>query len=362
MFRPTGTYATEHPVGTGPFMFEEWTVGERLVMKRNPDYWGEVEGNIETLIFTPIANNADRLAALQAGDIQGYDLVEPQDFETISGDENLQLIERPAFNVAYIGFAQEKQTLDAEGNVTDVAPNTPVDDIEVRKAIAHAIDRQEVVDAFYAGQGEVAKEFMPPELWGYADDVTEYEYDPEKAKQILEDAGYELPVKLTFGFPTDVSRPYMPDPQANYEAFKADLEECCFTVETVSAPWSPDYLSAAQTGQYPAYLLGWTGDFGDPDNFVGTFFQSPDPQWGFNNKEIHDLLDQAERATEEAERATDQAERESLYQEANLKIMEFLPGIPYAHTKPALAFTANVTGYEPSPVTLESFARVTVEE
>ena len=342
VFRPSGTFGTEHPVGTGPFMFESWTRGDRLTLTRNPDYWNaeQATGNIGTLIFRPIPDNAARLQALQSGEIQGYDLVEPTDFPTIEGDANLQLLPRPAFNVAYVGFNQKQK---------------PFDDIAVRKAFAHAVDREAIVEGFYGGQGEVAHEFMPPELFGYADDVTKYEFDPEKAKQILTDAGHKLPVPITFAFPTDVSRPYMPNPQRNYEAMKADLEKCCFKVNTKSAVWSPDYLDNVDNGRYGAYLLGWTGDFADPDNFIGTFFQSEQKAWGFNNKEIFDALD-------EAEQETDAEARTGMYEEANRLIMDFLPGLPYAHTKPALAFTAQVEGYKPSPVTLEPFSIVTVNE
>ena len=339
IFAPTGTYATEHPTGTGPFKFDSWTRGEALTMTRNDDYWGDIEGNIGTLIFRPIADGAARLQALQTGEIQGYDLVDPQDYETIEGDSNMQLLNRPAFNVGYVGMNQAVK---------------PLDDIEVRKAIAHAINREEIVTGFYAGQGEVAKEFMPPELVGYSDEVTEYEYDPDLAKQTLEDAGYTLPVSIDFAYPTDVSRPYMPDPQANYEAMVADLEECCFKVEKKSATWSPDYLDNVDNGRYGLYLLGWTGDYGDADNFIGTFFQTPQPAWGFENQEIFDALDAAEVET-------DSAAREQLYVEANNLIMDFLPGLPYVHTEPGLAFTANVTGYTPSPVSLEPFSLVTVE-
>lgn len=338
LFQPTGTYGTEHPTGTGPFKFVEWTRGDRLVMERNEDYWGDFEGNIDELIFVPIADGAARLQALQTGEIQGYDLVDPQDYETISGDENLQLINRPAFNVGYIGFNQAIE---------------PFEDQAVRQAFAHAINRQEIVDAFYAGQGEVAKEFMPPELEGYADDVTEYEYDPDKAKQLLEDAGYTLPVPIDFAYPTDVSRPYMPDPQANYEAMVSDLEECCFKVETKSAVWSPDYLGNVDTGKYGAYLLGWTGDYGDADNFIGTFFQTEQPAWGFQNDEIFGCLNEAESEIDPDTRIT-------MYQECNRLIMDFLPGVPYVHTEPGLAFTANVEGYVASPVSLEPFSLVTV--
>jgi peptide/nickel transport system substrate-binding protein len=339
IFHPTGTYATEHPTGTGPFKFVEWTPGSRLVMERNQDYWGEAEGNIGELIFQPIVDPAARLQALQNGEIQGFDLVDPQDYETIQGDENLELLNRPAFNVGYVGFNQAVK---------------PLDDHAVREAIAHAIDRQEVVDGFYAGQGEVAHEFMPPEVFGYSENVTQYEYDPELSKQLLTDAGYELPIKIDFAYPTDVERPYMPDPQANFEAMVRDLEDCCFEIEEKSAIWSPDYLDNADNGRYGLYLLGWTGDFADPDNFIGTFFQTPQPAWGFENEEIFNKLD-------EAEQETDENTRIQLYQEANELIMDFLPGLPYVHTKPGLAFAATVSGYKPSPVSLEPFSIVTVE-
>jgi peptide/nickel transport system substrate-binding protein len=342
IFHPTGTYGTEHPTGTGPFKFESWTREDRLVLVRNDDYWGD-KAKLDKVIFRPIADNAARLQALQTGEIDGYDLVEPQDVPTIEGDDQFQILDRPAFNVAYVGF-----------NIA----TPPLDDIEVRKAIAYGLDRQAVVDNFYGGRGVVAKEFMPPELPGYADDVTEYPYDPEKAKQILTDAGYDLPVEIEFWYPTDVTRPYMPDPKRNFEAFQASLEKSGFKIVPKSAPWDPDYLGLNSEGKQPLNLIGWTGDYGDPDNFIGTFFQSDNPQFGLDKskelKPVQDLLDQAEAET-------DQAKRDSLYEEANRQIMELLPGVPYAHTKPAIAFKATVKGYVPSPVDNQSFATVSIE-
>jgi peptide/nickel transport system substrate-binding protein len=337
-FRPTGTFGTEHPIGTGPFKFESWTRGDRLVMVRNDDYWGD-KAKIERLIFRPISDNAARLQALQNGEIQGYDLVEPQDVPTIEGDDSLQILDRPAFNVGYVGINQATK---------------PLDQLEVRQAIAHGLNRQEVVDNFYAGRGEVAKNFMPPELFGYADDVTEYEFDADKAKELLQQAGVQTPLTLTFCYPTDVSRPYMPDPKRNFEAFAASLNQAGFKITPKAAPWSPDYLGMVDEGKCPLYLLGWTGDYADPDNFLGTFFQTPQKAWGFDNKEIFSKLD-------EAETETDEDARTGLYQEANRLLADFVPGVPYVHTKPALAFNACVEGYEPSPVSLEPFAVVSLE-
>jgi peptide/nickel transport system substrate-binding protein len=342
VFQPSGTFGTEHPIGTGPFQFESWIRGEALTLTRYEDYWGE-PAILDELIIQPIPDNAARLQALQTGEIQGYDLVEPQDIETIEADENLQVLNRPAFNVAYVGINQSKP---------------PMDDIEVRKAIAYGLDRQGVVDSFYAGRGVVATQFMPPEVNGYADDVTEYTYDPEMARQILTDAGYELPVEISFAYPSDVSRPYMPDPKRNFEALAASLNESGFRVKPQTAPWSPAYLGNVDEGNYQLYLLGWTGDYGDADNFIGTFFQTPQAAWGTTdhpNQEVIDLLNQGEEET-------DEAAREGIYQDANRAIMDWLPGVPYAHSEPALAFAANVQGYVPSPTTNESFATVSIEE
>ena len=145
----------------------------------------------------------------------------------------------------------------------------------------------------------------------------------------------------------------MPDPTANFEAFKADLEAVGFTVIPKTAPWRSGYLDDVDAGNAEMYLLGWTGDYGDPDNFVGTFFRTPQPAWGFDNQEIFDALTAARDTA-------DLAERTKLYEAANQLIMEFLPGVPYVHTQPALAFASNVQGYIPSPVSLESFALVSL--
>jgi peptide/nickel transport system substrate-binding protein len=339
-FRPTGTFGTEHPIGTGPYQFESWTREDRLVLRRYDDYWGE-KAKLEEVIIRPIADNAARLQALQNDEIQGYDLVEPQDVPTIEGDDALKIVERPAFNVAYVTINHAME---------------PMDNPLVRQAVAHGLDRESVVKNFYGGRAVVAKEFMPPEVVGYAEDVKEYPYDPEKAKQLLRQAGLTLPVKIDFWYPSDVSRPYMPDPKRNFEGFRRSLEQSGFEVTPHTAPWDPDYLGRLDEGNAGHLnLIGWTGDFADADNFIGVFFQSFSPQWGFRNQEIFNILDRAEAEP-------DPEERERLYQEANRMIMEFLPGVPYAHSEPALGFRADVQGYVPSPTTNEEFASVSFGE
>ena len=293
---------------------------------------------LRRVIFRAIPDNAARLQALQTGEIQGYDLVEPQDIPTIKRNSKLKVLDRPAFNVAYVTINQAVK---------------PFDNPLVRQAVAYGLDRAGVVKAFYSGRGEVANEFMPPQVLGYAKDVKKYPYNPARAKQLLQQAGLTLPVEVEFWYPTDVSRPYMPDPAKNFQVFAASLNKSGFKVIPKSAPWRPDYVGRVQAGTAGALnLIGWTGDYGDPDNFIGSFFRTKQGQWGFNNPA--DLQPARTRRSTE----TNAAKRKAMYQQANRLIMNFLPGVPYAHTKPALGFQTNVVGYKPSPVTLESFATV----
>src|SRR5919109_815784 len=263
-FYPTGTYAFSHPTGTGPFKFKQWVVGQKVELVRNNRYWGK-KPKIGRVIIQPISNNTARVQALQKGDINGADLIQPQDVPTIKKSNNLKLLNRPSFNVAY---------------VTINSSHAPFNKLAVRQAVAYGLDRASVVKSFYAGRAIVANEFMPPNLFGWSSKVPKYPYSPSKAKQLLQKAGLKLPVSVEFWYPTNVSRPYMPNPKLNFEAFSASLEKSGFKVTAKSAPWRPDYVKHVNDGTAgDLSLIGWTGDFGDPDNFVGTFFQTYSPQF-----------------------------------------------------------------------------------
>ena len=336
VFHPTGTFGTKNPIGTGPYMLKSWKVGDKLEIDANPSYWGP-KAKLKRIIFRAIADNAARLQALQTGEIQGYDLVAPQDIATVKGNSKLKTIDRPAFNVGYVGMNQ-------------AIP--PMNNILVRQAVAYGLDRKSVVDAFYAGRGQTTDQFLPPLVVGYATkDVPQYPFNPTKSIALLKQAGLTPPVKIDFWYPTSVSRPYMPDPSRNFQAFSASLSKAGFQVVPHSAPWRPDYLGNVQSGKAQVFLLGWTGDFGDPANFLNVHFGSKTDQFGFDNPKLFDLLTRADSETNIAKRT-------ALYQQASIDVMKFLPVVPYVHSKPALAFQKNVQGYVASPVSLESFATV----
>jgi peptide/nickel transport system substrate-binding protein len=344
-------YGLGHPTGTGPFKFEEWDRGNgEVTLVRNEDYWGE-PALLDEIIFRTIPDGNARRQALEAGEIDGYDLVAPADYGTLE-DAGAQLLVRDPFNILYLGING--------GNVPGTTPNPALQKPEVRQAIAHAIDRETIANSLLPEGAEVATNFMPPTVDGWADDVTTYDYDPERARELLAQAG-EQNLTLRFFYPTDVSRPYLPDPAAMFQVISEDLQEVGITIEATALPWSPDYLQAAQAGQADIHLLGWTGDYNDAYNFIGTFFAeraNGQAKQEFGAFEAPDVFAKLAEADAEPDADT----RTELYEEANRLIMEYLPAVPISHSPPALVVAENVQGLVPSPLTDEDFATVSISE
>jgi peptide/nickel transport system substrate-binding protein len=344
-------YALEHPTGTGPFKFDSWDRGNgEVTIVRNDDYWGE-PAKLDKIIFRTISDGNTRRQELEAGSIDGFDFVAPADYKTLE-DAGFQVLVRDPFNVLYLGFNG--------GGVAGTTPNPALKDPRVRQAIAHAIDRQTIVDSLLPDGAEPATQFMPPTVDGWADDVTTYDYDPELSKQLLAEAG-ATGTTLRFFYPTDVSRPYLPDPAAMFQVINQNLLDAGFTVEATALPWNPDYLNAVQAGGADIHLLGWTGDYNDAYNFIGTFFAAKadglaKAEFGaFSAPDIFSAL-------AEADSEPDPANRTEMYQEANRLIMDYLPGVPISHSPPALVVADNVQGLEPSPLTAEVFSTVSLSD
>ncbi|MET9443131.1 ABC transporter substrate-binding protein [Streptomyces sp. NPDC006610] len=321
--------------GTGPYRITKWNKGNKEVSLEAFDgYWGE-KAKVKNLVIRTIDTEDGRRQALQAGDIDGYDLVAPADVKTLEG-EGFQVPTRGVFNLFYVGMTQEK--------------NPALKKKEVRQAIAHALDRENLVKTQLPEGGKVATQFMPDTVAGYSENVTQYPYDTAKAKQLLKSAG-ESGLKIEFCYPTEVTRPYMPSPQDLFELMKADLEKAGITVTPKPMKWAPDYLDATEAGSCALHMLGWTGDFNDGYNFIGTWFAEYDKQWGFKNKELFDAVNAGSKIA-------DTAGRTAAYQKANEVIMDYLPGVPVSSSPPAIAFAKNVNPPKVSPLTQENFAEI----
>ncbi|MBA3310190.1 MAG: ABC transporter substrate-binding protein [Nocardioidaceae bacterium] len=334
----TSPYAQQHPTGTGPYQFESWNRGKEVRLTAFDDYRGE-PARTPNMVIQTIADSGAKRDALINGEIDGYDLVAPADIAPLE-EAGIKLIDRPTFNILYLGMNQKAE---------------PLDDPLVRQAIAHAIDKEAVVDQTLPPGSLVAKEFVPPIINGYSEDVTEYEYDPEKAKDLLKQAGAE-DLTLEFNYPVDISRPYMPSPEETFNVIRTQLEDVGITVKPVADQWTPDYLELIQGSEdHGIHLLGWTGDYNDTDNFLGVFFGRASAEWGFENQELFDAIS-------EARQIPTVEEQQPKYEAINEQVMEYLPGVPISHPVSSLAFGPGVEGFYPSPVSGETYATVVVTE
>ncbi|MEK4230750.1 ABC transporter substrate-binding protein [Solibacillus sp. FSL H8-0538] len=339
-FEAAGDKFGDNPVGTGPFKFVDWKRNDSITIEKFDGYWQAGLPKLDKVIFRSIPDNSARLNALTANEIDLADGINPSDGATIEGNSALQLIERPSMNIGYLGL-------------TNTRP--PFDNVLVRQAVNYAIDQQAIVDAFFEGRAQVAKNPMPPSISGYNDDIEGYAYDPEKAKALLAEAGYDGKEIELWAMP--VPRPYMPDGAKVAEVIQKNLADVGIPSEIVTFEWAT-YLEKAKNGEADAFMLGWTGDNGDADNFIYTLLDKDNIGSNnyayYSNDEVHDLLIAAQSEVDENKRI-------DLYKQAQVIIHEDAPWVPLAHSTPLLAAKAGVKGFLPHPTGSDKLDNVSIE-
>lgn len=333
----------KNPVGTGPFVFEEWIPDDSITVSKNEDYFGEV-AKVDQVVFRVIPDNGARFMELQAGSIDLMNGLNPQDIQTAESDEDLQIIRRPSMNVAYMALNTDK-----EG---------PMSEKLVRQAINLAIDKEQLI-TLYEGIGKAAVNPIPPSLWGYNDEIKDYDYDVDEAKKLLAEAGYADGFDITlytFANPRD----YMPQPKVTAQAIQEMLKEVNINVEIVENDWD-SHLTATENAEHDMAFLGWTGDNGDPDNFFYVLLDKDNTKVGsagnvafYKSDAVHDLF-------KDAQMEMDQDKRTEYYMEAQEIIHDDAPWVPIAHTTPPLAGKKGITDYLPHPTGSEPFNLVEIE-
>lgn len=317
---PAGT-----AVGTGPFKFVEWIPDDRIVVERNEEWWGEGP-KLDRIIWRSIPDNSARFAELQAGTIHQADLAQT-DLPMAAEDPNLTLYMLPSLSTGYIAFQQCIE---------------PFEKLEVRQAIAHAVNWAALIPAFYGEYGELAGSFQPPAILGSNPNIHPFEYNPDKAKELLAAAG------LPDGFETDfwyipVVRGYFPDSKAIGEAIAADLAKVGIKVNLTTEDWGA-YLEDRNVGKFPMWMLGWGSDNGDPDNYIGYHFAhtpgEPRAEDCLNDEKLANLLIQGREVA-------DPDQREKIYQEAEQIVHDNVYRIPVVWATTPVVFRNNVKGYEP---------------
>ncbi|MDH4991916.1 ABC transporter substrate-binding protein [Aquamicrobium lusatiense] len=317
------------PLGTGPYSFVAYQQDAVIRYKANPDYWGGKQ-KIDDLVFAITTDASVRYQKLKAGECHLMPFPNAADVEAMKADPNLKVVEQEGLNIAYLAY-----------NTTQA----PFDKVEVRKALNMAINKKAIVDAVFQGAATEAKNPIPPTMWSYNDNIKDDAYDPEAAKKMLEEAGVKDLSMKVWAMP--VSRPYMLNARRAAELMQSDFAKIGVKVEIVSYEWA-EYLDRSKAKDRDgAVILGWTGDNGDPDNFLHTLLGC-DAVGGNNraqwcNEEFNDLVVKA-KAT------TDQNERVKLYEQAQEVFKREAPWATLDHSLSVVPMRKEVEGFHQSPL------------
>jgi dipeptide transport system substrate-binding protein len=331
----------QNPSGTGPFILVDYQKDAVIRYNANTNYW-EGKPKIDKLVFAITTDASVRYAKLLAGECQIMPYPNPADIKAMQANAALTVMEQQGLNVGYLAFNTEKP---------------PFDNKLVRQALNYAVNKQAILDAVFQGAGEAAKNPIPPTIWSYNDDVKDYPYDPAKAKELLAQAGFPS------GFETDiwampVQRPYNPNAQRMAELIQADWAAVGVTAKIVSFEWG-EYLDRSKKGEHQTVLLGWTGDNGDPDNFLNQLLGCDAAKSGGNrarwcDKSFNDLIVQAKRTA-------DIAQRTDLYKKAQVVFKEEAPWVTIAHSVVFMPMRKEVTGFIMDPLGTHQFYTVDLQ-
>ncbi|NVK32273.1 MAG: ABC transporter substrate-binding protein [Gammaproteobacteria bacterium] len=313
------------PIGTGPFQFVGYQKDAVIRYQAHAGYWGGKQP-LDNLVFAITTDNAVRTQKLLAGECHVAPYPNPADLDMLKAADNINVMEQEGLNVGYLAYNTQVE---------------PFDNPMVRKALNHAINKQAIIDAVFEGQGKIAKNPIPPTMWSYDESTVDDAYDPEKAKAMLAEASVsDLSMKV---WAMPVARPYNPNARRMAELIQADFAAVGVNTEVVSYEWG-EYLSLSkETNRDGAVLLGWTGDNGDPDNFLAVLLGcagvggSNRAQWC--NQEFDDLVNQAKQVS-------DQAERTALYKKAQAVFKREAPWATIAHSVVFMPMNKNVVGYK----------------
>lgn len=331
----------QKPIGTGPFVFNRYQKDSQIRFKGNQDYWAPGEVKVDNLIFSINTDASVRMQKLRAGECQITLFPRPADLDALKKDPKLDMPEQAGFNVGYIAY-----------NVL----HQPLDKLEVRQALDMAVNKQAILDAIYQNAGQLAVNGMPPTQWSYNDSIKDAGYNPEKAKELLKAAGIKEGTEITL-WAMPVQRPYNPNAKLMAEMLQSDWAKVGIKAKIVTYEWG-EYLKRSKAGEHDAMLIGWSGDNGDPDNWLGTLYGCDAVDGNNFSKWCHAEYDKLVKA---AKRVTDTAERTQLYMQAQVLLKREVPITPIAHSTVYQPMSKKVKDFKISPFALNSFYGVSVE-
>jgi len=319
----------QQPIGTGPFIFRSYQKDATIRYDGNPDYWQPGGVKVSKLIFSITPDASVRLQKLKQNECQVMAYPNPADIPAIKADSDLALPSQVGFNEGYIAYNMDHK---------------PLDNVDVRHALDMAINKPAIIQSVYQGAGQPAVNPMPPTQWSYDTKIKAEPYDPAKAKALLAKAGYPNGFEITL-WAMPVQRPYNPNARLMAEMIQADWAKIGVKANITTYEWG-EYIKRGHAGDHDAMLIGWTGDNGDPDNWLGVLLGC-DAVKGSNYskfcyKPFEDLI-QAARQT------TDVAKRTQLYTQAQEIFQQQLPFSPIAHSTVYQPIRKEVTDFKIDP-------------
>ncbi|HEX7004873.1 MAG TPA: ABC transporter substrate-binding protein [Trueperaceae bacterium] len=333
-----------HPVGPGPYKFVEWVPGQRLVLEAFDEYWAGAPA-IETVEFRVILDEASRIAALEAGEIDAIHAFSPLEAQRLSENPDIVVINPPSAGFIRLNMNTQKP---------------PFDDVRVRQAIAYGLDREALAEGIFLGTAPVAHSLVPAGTFGYTGEYDVYEHNPEKARQLLEEAGVpNLSFTLSYG-----SGRYLLDSEV-VTIVQAQLAEIGVNVEIQAMEWAQFSQFIRQPpaeAQSQMSLTWWRSVNGDPDSAIGVFTEAEMPPGG--NNPTYYVSEEFERLYAAQQVEPDPEARRQLLEDLQRVLMEELPAIPLYNQPQLWAVRADVIGLEDviTPLsTLEPLYTVSIE-
>ncbi|WP_263145974.1 ABC transporter substrate-binding protein [Pseudomonas sp. RIT-PI-AD] len=326
------------PIGTGPFIFKRFQKDAVVRYAANPDYFAGKPA-VDNLIFaiTPDANV--RLQKLRRGECQIALSPKPMDVGSARQDPNLAISETPAFMTAFVAFNSQ---------------HAPLDNPKVRQAINLAFDKTSYLKAVFESSATAASGPYPPTTWSFAGDLPGYPHDPQKARALLAEAGLEKGFKTTLWTRPSGSL-LNPNPSLGAQLLQADLAEVGIQAEIRVIEWG-ELIRRAKVGEHDLLFMGWSGDNGDPDNFLTPQFACASVQSGLNFARYCDPA--LDKLIADGKRVPDQAQRSELYRQAQRIIQEQALWLPLAHPTAYALLRKNVQGYQTNPFGRQDFSKV----
>lgn len=326
------------PIGTGPFELKQYHKDSRILFSAFPDYW-QGKAKIDRLVFSITPDASIRYAKLEKNECQVMPFPNPADLPRMRENKDINLMQKAGLNTGFLAFNTQK---------------APLDNVKVRQALALAINKPAIIEAVFHGTGTAAKNILPPGVWSADADLKDYDYDPEKAKALLKEAGFTNGMTIDL-WAMPVQRPYNPNAKRMAEMIQADWAKVGVTAKVVTFEWG-EYLTRVKNGEHQAALMGWTTATGDPDNFFGPLYSCTSANGGSNSSKW--CYQPFDKLILEARAESNHQKRVELYKEAQQMMHDQMPAVMIAHSTIFEPVRKEVTGYEIDPFGKHIFYQV----